>query len=404
MLEQIKMPKLGESVTEGTIVKWLVTPGDKVAKYEPLAEVLTDKVAAEVPSSFSGTITEIIAGENETVEVDGVICVIETEASSAGSGQPVQPSFQQQAAPSLSAGRRYSPVVRKLAREHDIELQNVTGTGRSGRVTKKDVMTHIEQLKRPQPKTDTPRAVVPKQAHVRVSAHSDDTIVPLTPVKKQTAAHMVKSATEIPHAWMMVEVDATALVQYRDKVKDAFMAREGRKLTYFPFFMKAVAQTLAEFPQLNAVWAGDHIRQKKDIHLSIAVAAGEDLYTPVVRHADEKSIKRIALETAELAEKTRSGTLQPEDVSGGTFTVNSTGSFGSIQSMGIINYPQAAILQVESIVKRPVIIDDMIAVRHMVNLCLTLDHRVLNGVVCGYFMKRLKERIESASEQTMPIY
>lgn len=404
MLEQIKMPKLGESVTEGTIVKWLVAPGDKVAKYEPLAEVLTDKVAAEVPSSFSGTVTEIIVGENETVEVDGVICVIETEASSAGRSQPVQPSFQQPAAPSLSPGRRYSPVVRKLAREHDIELQNVTGTGRSGRVTKKDVMTHIEQLKRAQPKMDTPRSVMPKQAHLQAAAHSDDTIVPLTPVKKQTAAHMVKSATEIPHAWMMVEVDATALVQYRDKVKDAFMAREGRKLTYFPFFMKAVAQTLAEFPQLNAVWAGDHIRQKKDIHLSIAVAAGEDLYTPVVRHADEKSIKRIALETAELAEKTRSGTLQPEDVSGGTFTVNSTGSFGSIQSMGIINYPQAAILQVESIVKRPVIIDDMIAVRHMVNLCLTLDHRVLNGVVCGYFMKRLKERIESASEQTMPIY
>ena len=204
---------------------------------------------------------------------------------------------------------------------------------------------------------------------------------------------------------MMVEVDATNLVQYRNSIKDEFKKKEGFNLTYFAFFVKAVAQALKEFPQMNSTWAGDKIIQKKDINISIAVATEDALFVPVIKHADEKSIKGIAREISELAQKVRMETLKAEDMQGGTFTVNNTGSFGSVQSMGIINYPQAAILQVESIVKRPVVINNnMIAVRDMVNLCLSLDHRILDGYICGSFMQRVKEIIEKTSKENTSIY
>ena len=215
---------------------------------------------------------------------------------------------------------------------------------------------------------------------------------------------MTRSKTEIPHAWMMVEVDATNLVVLREKEKQKFKEKEGYPLTYFAFFVKAVAQGLKEFPQLNATWSGDKIIQKKDIHLNIAVATEESLFVPVIKHADEKSIKGIAREVAELAEKARNGRLTADDMQGGTFTVNNTGVFGSVPSSGIINYPQAAILQIESIQKRPVIIDGMIAVRDIVNLCLSLDHRVLDGLICGKFLARVKEIVEHMSIQNTSVY
>src|SRR5690606_29168513 len=217
---------------------------------------------------------------------------------------------------------------------------------------------------------------------------SGDIEIPVSGIRRAIATNMTRSKQEIPHAWMMVEVDVTNLVQYRDEIKDEFLQKEGFKLTYFPFFVKAVAQALKQFPQINSMWAGDKIIQKKDINLSVAVATEDALYTPVVKHADEKTIKGIAREITELTEKVRTGKLSSEDLQGGTFTVNNTGSFGSIQSMGVINYPQAAILQVETIVKRPVVMSNgMIAVRDMVNLCLSLDHRVLDGLICGKFLK-----------------
>jgi 2-oxoisovalerate dehydrogenase E2 component (dihydrolipoyl transacylase) len=203
---------------------------------------------------------------------------------------------------------------------------------------------------------------------------------------------------------MMVEIDATNLFKNRDSLKAEFKQKEGYNLTYFAFFIKAVSQALTEFPEMNSMWAGDKIIQKKDINISIAVAASNALFVPVIKHADEKSIKGLAREVHELAQKARTGKLKPEDMQNGTFTVNNTGAFGSIQSMGIINHPQAAILQVESIVKRPVIIDDMIAVRNMVNLCLSIDHRVLDGLVCGKFLARIKEIIETAFQEGASIY
>nr|WP_152694569.1 dihydrolipoamide acetyltransferase family protein [Listeria monocytogenes] len=410
------MPKLGESVTEGTISSWLVKPGDTVEKYDAIAEVLTDKVTAEIPSSFSGTIKEILAEEDETLEVGEVICTIET--ADAGSSEPVaeveqtetkapekQETKQVKLADAPASGR-FSPAVLRIAGENNIDLSTVEGTGKGGRITRKDLLQVIENgpvatkaevqsQSAPQEKTATP-------APVRSAA--GDREIPINGVRKAIAKHMSVSKQEIPHAWMMVEVDATGLVRYRNAVKDSFKKEEGYSLTYFAFFIKAVAQALKEFPQLNSTWAGDKIIEHANINISIAIAAGDLLYVPVIKNADEKSIKGIAREISELAGKARNGKLSQADMEGGTFTVNSTGSFGSVQSMGIINHPQAAILQVESIVKRPVIIDDMIAVRDMVNLCLSIDHRILDGLLAGKFLQAIKANVEKISKENTALY
>ncbi|EMZ7516448.1 2-oxo acid dehydrogenase subunit E2 [Listeria monocytogenes] len=413
-VEKITMPKLGESVTEGTISSWLVKPGDTVEKYDAIAEVLTDKVTAEIPSSFSGTIKEILAEEDETLEVGEVICTIET--ADAGSSEPVDeveqtetkaPEKQETKQVKLAeapASGRFSPAVLRIAGENNIDLSTVEGTGKGGRITRKDllqviengpVVTKAEVQSAPQEKTATP-------APVRSAA--GDREIPINGVRKAIAKHMSVSKQEIPHAWMMVEVDATGLVRYRNAVKDSFKKEEGYSLTYFAFFIKAVAQALKEFPQLNSTWAGDKIIEHANINISIAIAAGDLLYVPVIKNADEKSIKGIAREISELAGKARNGKLSQADMEGGTFTVNSTGSFGSVQSMGIINHPQAAILQVESIVKRPVIIDDMIAVRDMVNLCLSIDHRILDGLLAGKFLQAIKANVEKISKENTALY
>ncbi len=397
----MKMPKLGESVTEGTITKWLVGPGDFVNKYDPIAEVLTDKVTADIPSSFTGVIKEIFAKEDETMAVDEIICTIETE-------EEAKEVEEKQKYDTITGNneinkenrQRYSPAVLKLSQLHAIDLAKLKGTGKGGRITRKDVQAVIDKKLTPAEAYKQPEIQENKQKQT----NSKELIIPVDGIRQAIAANMVKTKQEVPHAWMMIEADVTNLVRYRDSIKSSFKKAEGYNITYFSFFVKAVARALKEFPEMNAMWAGDHIVQKKEINISIAVAAGDKLFVPVIKNTDEKSIKGIAREIKGLAEKARSGNLRMEDVSGGTFTVNNTGSFGSIQSMGIINYPQAAILQVESIVKRPVIIDGMIAVRDMVNLCLSLDHRVLDGLICGRFMQRVKELVETASEETMSIY
>ncbi|MDV2580927.1 dihydrolipoamide acetyltransferase family protein [Alkalibacillus haloalkaliphilus] len=427
-VEKVTMPQLGESVTEGTISSWLVQVGDTVNKYDPIAEVMTDKVNAEVPSSFTGTIKELVAQEGDTIEVGGLICYMETEGgSSEDSGE--QPSTTTEKEESTTSNeqsdedqpmkKRYSPAVLKLAQENDIDLNQVTGSGKGGRITRKDLEKVIDSGEIPQaqevPKaesaqTEQPAASAqqaPKTApssQPAASAQPGDVEIPVSGVRKAIAQNMVKSKTEIPHAWMTVEVDVTNLVKFRDSKKNEFKQKEGYSLTYFAFFVKAVAQALKEYPQLNSMWAGDKIIQKKDINLSIAVASDDQLFVPVIKHADDKSVKGIAKDVVELATKARDGKLTNDDMQGGTFTVNNTGSFGSVQSMGVINHPQAAILQVESIVKRPVYIDGMFAPRDMVNLCLSLDHRVLDGLICGNFLQRVKEILENMSEENTSIY
>ncbi|WP_433743042.1 dihydrolipoamide acetyltransferase family protein [Falsibacillus pallidus] len=434
-VEKMKMPQLGESVTEGTISKWLVAPGDTVNKYDPIAEVQTDKVNAEVPSSFSGVIKELIGQEGDTLEVGEFICSIETEGGSAEETSEEKPAEKMEktepannskpsAAPvkrDPGSKARYSPAVLKLSQEHDIDLNQVEGTGKEGRITRKDLMKLIDSGNIPKAgEAPSKPAAAPEKAPVQeapaapkapaapapsVPVAAGDIEIPVTGVRKAIAANMLRSKHEAPHAWTMMEVDATNLVAYRNEIKGEFKQREGFNLTFFAFFVKAVAQALKEFPQINSMWAGEKIIQKKDINISIAVATDDALFVPVIKNADEKTIKGIAREITELATKVRTGKLKSDDMQGGTFTVNNTGSFGSVQSMGIINYPQAAILQVESIVKRPVVMDNgMIAVRDMVNLCMSLDHRVLDGLICGRFLQRVKEIIENTSKQSTSIY
>jgi len=431
-IENILMPQLGESVTEGTIEKWLVKPGDTVNKYDSLAEVNTDKVTAEVPSSFTGVIKELIAQEGETLPVGALVCTIETEDSgtvevaveavsakiepanempAAGSGKPASSLNREKGA----AAGRYSPAVLRLSQDNGIDLSLVEGSGKEGRITRKDLLAIIESgniptaavtKEEPIVPSVTQAAQSPKAAEpVNVPVAVGDIEIPVTGVRRAIASNMLRSKHEAPHAWMMIEVDVTSLVQYRDSLKNDFKKKEGFNLTYFAFFVKAVSQALKEFPMMNSMWAGDKIIQKKDINISIAVATEDSLYVPVINNADEKTIKGIGRDIQELAGKVRSGKLKSSEMQGGTFTVNNTGSFGSVQSMGIINHPQAAILQVESIVKRPVVMDGgMIGVRDMVNLCLSLDHRVLDGLVCGQFLARVKAILENVTAENTSIY
>lgn len=426
-LEKITMPQLGESVTEGTISKWLVSPGDHVNKYDLLAEVMTDKVNAEVPSSFTGKIKELIAGEGDTLEVGQVICTMEVEgsveASPASSNEQeatnetaASPAAikQEKTGPNNKGKARYSPAVLKLSQEHEIDLTQIEGSGKDGRITRKDLLKIIESGNIPkaddtiavetQPsiqQTETVLPSKPSKPAFNIPVLPGDIEVPVSGVRKAIATNMLRSKHEAPHAWTMMEVDVTNLVEFRDSIKADFKKREGYNITYFAFFVKAVAQALKEFPEINSMWAGDKIIQKKDINISIAVATDDALFVPVIKNADDKSVKGIARDIFDLANKVRTGTLKADEMQGGTFTVNNTGSFGSVQSMGIINYPQAAILQVESIVKRPVVMNNgMIAVRDMVNLCMSLDHRVLDGLVCGRFLQRIKQILENISKET----
>jgi 2-oxoisovalerate dehydrogenase E2 component (dihydrolipoyl transacylase) len=426
-IEKIIMPQLGESVTEGTISKWLVSTGDKVNKYDPLTEVTTDKVNAEVPSSFSGVIKEILAEEGTTLAVGEAICTIEVSGESSTEAvvetsnrpAPAKQELETIKKEEQSNKKRYSPAVLRISQENDIDLEQVNGTGAGGRITRKDLLQLIESGSIPkvgaikQDVTEeivstTTRAEIEKvkrlQPQTPPSTVPGDIEIPVTGVRKAIAANMVRSRTEVPHAWMMMEVDVTNLVEYRNSVKEEFKKKEGFNLTFFSFFVKAVAQVLKEFPQINSMWAEDKIIQKKDINISIAVSADDSLFVPVIKAADEKTVKGIAREITELAKKARGGKLVSADMQGGTFTLNNTGAFGSVQSMGIINHPQAAILQVESIVKRPVIINNAIAVRDMVNLCLSIDHRVLDGFISGLFLARVKEILENTSKETTSIY
>lgn len=424
MATKILMPQLGESVTEGTISKWLVRVGDRVEKYAPICEVITDKVNAEVPSSVTGTIVEIVAQEDETIPVGGVICIIQeagevqnspqTVSAPANTSQPV--SNETTGQPLKLNNPRFSPAVLKLANEHNLDLNSLVGTGADGRITRKDVLHYIESgqtlaasaVKQPandvietvvetktataQPKTNGPA--------LSIQTVAGDVEIPVSPIRKAIAQRMTMSKHEAPHAWMMVEVDVTNLVNYRNSIKEDFKKNEGLNLTYLPFFIKAVVEALKEYPILNSQWAGDKIIQKKEINISIAVATEDALFVPVIKRADEKNIIGLTRSIDELAQKARTGKLTQDDISSGTFTVNNTGSFGSVLSTPIINYPQAAILSIEAIVKRPVIYNNMIAIRDMVNLCLSLDHRILDGLVCGRFMQSVKQKIESISNES----
>lgn len=439
MEQTIKMPQLGESVTEGTITTFLVKPGDRVEEYEPLAEVMTDKVTAEIPATSAGVVKQILISEGDTVAVGTPVLVMEVEgADSAPAKAEVEAEPEQveappvetkqavtaaSAAPRKQNNGRFSPAVIRLANENSIDLNELDGSGLGGRITRKDVLRYVSegrpvkseaatqvsvQETMSQTKLDVPETVAAPAVSPSVPATgaSSDRVelIPTAGVRQAIANNMVRSKHEAPHAWLMIEVDVTNLVTARAKLKDEFFKREGVKLTFMPFFMKAAIEALKKHPMMNSEWAGDHIKVHQDIHLSVAVAANDALYVPVIKHADEKNIKGLAVALQDVAARARGNRLKADEMRGGTFTINNTGAFGSIQSAPILNYPQAAILSVESIVKRPVWVNGMFAARDMVNLCMSVDHRVLDGLVAGQFMQAIKQSLESIDPDTYTLY
>lgn len=409
----IKMPQLGESVTEGTITKWLKKPGDTIEKYEPICEVATDKVNAEVPSSTAGILMDILVAEGETIAVGDFICRIQDEGSVTS---PVEVEefqkdggLEQKIIGATDQRARYSPAVLRLAQENNLDLMGIKGTGLGGRITRKDILQVIEEgipssVQKPTIAEEIPEKEKDVSLPTVATPKSDindvgDIEVPLTPIRKTIAERMVRSKQEIPHAWLMMEADVTGLVQLRNQMKEEYKQREGVNLTFIPFFIKSVVDALKEFPQLNSIWAENKVVLKKQIHISLAIGTDDALFVPVIHNADEKSILGLAKEVVQLVDKTRSGRLALSDMQGGTFTVNNTGSFGSIASTPIINHPQAAILSFESIVKRPVIVDDMIGIRDRINLCLSIDHRIVDGFIAGKFLESVKKRLESYQKE-----
>ena len=452
-------------MTEGTIARWLKAEGDEIEKDEPLCEVDTDKVSAELPSPFAGKIEKLLVSEGDTVDVGTEIALVavggdqndepspeeapsrEDAASEAlteefpAAGTEAQPvsgnGEKQRAVAGARVGTRSgvdgrgeiesadtlrltrsSPVVRRLAGEHDVDIAEINGTGTGGRVTKKDIEGYIEEREEEYTTPgleeereafappEEPPEVAPTEeperepAPERVEVYEGDRVVELTSIRRAIADRMSRSKREIPHAWSTVEVDVTGLVSLRERHKDGFVEREGVKLTYLPFIVKAVVEGLKEYPVLNSVWDGDRIVLRKRINVGIAVDLEDALIVPVIPDADELNVLGLARKIDALVQRARSRQLGPDDVAGGTFTVNNPGSLGSVVSVPIINYPQAAILSAEAMVKRPVVVDDAIAVRSMMNLEVSFDHRILDGGAALRFLNAVKRRLEGYTAES----
>lgn len=438
----VTMPQLGESVTEGTILAWLKQPGDPVHLDDPLCEIETEKVTAELPSPFEGTMGQILVPQGETVTVGAPLCEVAegdvsaqpTEARAGGgwSGGPMAiPPEESGAAPDGTTAARednrgapavaaaqpiavaervlgspddrsrfYSPAVLRLASESGVDLSGIHGTGVAGRVTRKDVERYISRVPTTSPAAPTQAqpasAAAQTLAPTDGAATSDYETVQLTATRRKIAENMARSNREAPQAWTMVEADVTGLVRRRDREKERFEREDGEALTLLPYFTAAVCETLRQFPMLNARWEGEELRRYHAFHLGVAVATETGLVVPVIHDAGDLSVSGLARRIADVARRAHNRKLRVEDVEGGTFTVNNTGSFGSIASKPIVNYPQVAIVSMERAVRRPVVLgDDAIAVRWMMNVCLSFDHRALDGLEAGGFLAALKGRLEA---------
>ena len=409
MATEVKMPQLGESTYEGTIGKWLKQPGDKIERFEPLVEIITDKVNVEMPAPFGGTLTKVLITEGTTVTVGTPIAVMETtDAAPSGDGekQPAVPQAQVQKtevrAPAATVGAkeegaRLSPVVRKLAEEHGVPLSEVAqiqGSGAGGRVTKEDLLKHLETRRSAPTATPAGRSAAPGPAMPAPTPATGDQLVKLTPLRRSIAQRMAQSKREIPHAYGVIEVDMTMLVRWRELHKEQWRAREGVNITYTAFFVKAAVEALKAFPMVNSTWSEDGIIFRKAINMGLGVAVEDGLIVAVIKQADQKSLVGIARELAALGKKARDGKLTLDDVQGGTFTITNPGVFGSIWSMPIILPGQAAILATDAIVKRPVVRDEAIAIRDIMHLGLSFDHRIFDGAVADQFLMRIREKLE----------
>ncbi len=475
MQTKVIMPQMGESIFEGTITKWLKKVGERVERDEPLFEISTDKVDSEIPAPASGFLNEILISEGQTVQIDTVVAVIGSEAGgeeetidqvseraeepamavTATKAAPVKPVSLGEQAPEVPAKQavsasdraqgepvtagahpappsglpagarsrdiRTSPLVRRLARENNIDLAQVRGTGLEGRITKEDIMSYLSRLE----KADAREQLASKPASARIesdaeskarvqpverpqdaaSAPSDahapgeeSVTVPMSQMRRLIAEHMVMSKKTSAHVNTVFEVDMTAIVRLREKSKEEFVKREGIGLTYTPFIAKAVVETVREFPVLNSSVSGDNIIYTKAINLGIAVALENGLIVPVVRNAQLKSFTGLALAIHDLAERARTKKLKPDEVQGGTISITNPGIYGALFATPIINQPQVAILGVGGIEKRPVVVNDAIAIRSMVCLSLSFDHRVIDGAVADQFMAELRNNLQGWSQ------
>ena len=476
-MAKVTMPQLGESVAEGTIGKWLKQPGDHVAKYEPLVEVITDKVNAEVPSPFEGILREILAAEGATVPNNADIAIIETAeegAAAAATGKPVitaapagtamvaeAPSAAAAGAPAgengskteapatstppASAGpagsdergpdetaavapvplagadpdARMTPAVRRILREHDLSAAQIIGTGAGGRLTREDVLKVVEGIRtgeapvaastvsplaRPVASGPTAAIATPAPATIEFPAGADEVLIPMTRMRKGIAAQMIRSLA-VPHAYVHMETDATGLVKARERAKRDYQAREGISLSYVPFVIKAAVDALRRYPTFNAFWTDEGVLAKRHIHMGVAVAVDDGLLVPVVRDVDQLSINGLNRAIADVAARARAGKLKVDDYGGSTFTIDNTGWFGSNLTMPIINVPEVAILTMEAITKRAVVLEtpdgDVIAIRPVMNMVLAIDHRANDGAQAAAFLRAIKTWLEAIGPETL---
>ncbi len=398
MPTNVLMPQMGESIAEGTIVRWVKKVGDRVDRDEPLFEISTDKVDAEIPSPAAGVLTEIRAKEGETVAVNHVVAVIGDAVAAAAAPPAPAPAVAVPAqakesaaapapeAPSADELRRQksSPVVRKIAAEHGVDIGQIEGSGAGGRVTKQDILGYMET----KPAAEAAPAAPPVPRMPR------DEVVPMTVMRRKIAEHMIASRRTSAHVHSVFEIDFSRVAKLRD-AKKAEYERAGAKLTYLPFIVKAVVDGLRAVPVVNTSIDGTNIVYHKDINIGIAVALDWGLIVPVVKQADELSVLGLSRAMQDLADRARSKHLKPEEVQGGTFTITNPGVFGALLGMAVINQPQVAILGIGAVEKRVVVVDDAIAIRPMAYLTLGYDHRLIDGAVADQFMSVVKKQIET---------
>lgn len=447
MATDIVMPQMGESIVEGTITKWLKKPGDKIQRDEPLFEISTDKVDAEIPAPASGVLQEIKVAEGTTVQVNTVVGTIASD----GEGAALKPALEKKAAPAPAAPKaetpaakpqatpppaapvheedehaRSSPLVRKIAREHNVELSQVEGTGLGGRITKQDILAFIENqdrgtaapsLSRPSLARQEPalsdrapggsrtaeEVETPMPAPRPAAAAIPGDLVPMSRMRQLIAKHMIESRRTSAHVHCMFEVDLTRIVNLRNKLKSGFEQRNGARLTFMPFFVRAAIIALQQFPIVNASLEGDNIRYHRNVNVGIAVALDWGLIVPVLKNADELNFLGLQRGITDLGERARAKKLKPEEVEGSTFTVTNPGQFGAVFGLPIINQPNSAIMGVGGITKMPLVVTDKdgadsIAIRSVVHLTLGYDHRLIDGAVADQFMAFVKKTLEGWSE------
>jgi pyruvate dehydrogenase E2 component (dihydrolipoamide acetyltransferase) len=429
-MTDVVMPQMGESIVEGTLTKWLKKPGDRIERDEPLFEISTDKVDTEIPSPAAGTLSEVLVQEGSTVAINTVVARIDDGGGAASSAPaprqeaaaapPVEdvvaaaaapPALVEAAPEAAEPVGPLSPLVRKMAREYNIDLARVKGTGAGGRITKNDLEGYLAQQGAAPVAAAPPKPAAPRQpvapapspaapiAPVPSAGAARTRIEPMSAMRAKIAEHMVHSKRTAAHVTTIHKVDMTKVAKVRERAKADVQARYGFGLTYLPFITAAATQALRQYPLLNASIDGNNIIYHNEINIGIAVALENGLIVPVIRNADEKNVLGLQRAIVDLATRARARQLKPEEVQGGTFSITNFGSFGSVMATPVINQPQVAILGVGTVEKTPVVIDDAIAIRSISYISLSFDHRLIDGALADQFMTKLKEVLQGWSEQ-----